>query len=388
MTSLIFGSIWLGHKGLVKYKRDKQRQKNYERWEGLRDDYDEQRKITREAKSLEIQRTGASYVDPDADRPILTLRDQQEANDARTSWRPQEAWDGPISPVAQRTSVEVIAGSGLRPVVRHKTGSTWDEDLPQPLRVSRRTFDGQQTPNMSADVSRSGSVRTASNNNAAAAASGMYSPGDRSRSNTPSLSQRTSPRPNSVLPTSSNVRSHSRSVSVPTNLLLESIEPLESTIPGGKMAELIELGNSRQQQQQQQQQPSPFNSPPLQPYNNPPPPPQQLQPLYTSYQTSNPFMTQQNTIAPQQPLPQPLVQSVSQQQQPPQPLPLSPTFPPSNSQTMSPTFPPPMSPPMLPTGYPAPISQPQPQPQANSQPFGTGPAQPVAQGMEEWWNRP
>ena len=79
MTSLIFGSIYLGHGAIVNHRREKQRIKNYERWEGLRDEYDEQRKISRESRSLDIQRTGQDYTQPD--RPILTLRDQQEAND-------------------------------------------------------------------------------------------------------------------------------------------------------------------------------------------------------------------------------------------------------------------------------------------------------------------
>src|SRR3978361_1889516 len=107
MTSLIFGSIYMGHKGIVNHRREKQRVKNYERWEGLRDEYDEQRKISRESRSLDIQRTGTDFAESDQP-PIVSLRDQQEANDARTSWRPQESFDAP-----RRTSVEVTTGSGL-----------------------------------------------------------------------------------------------------------------------------------------------------------------------------------------------------------------------------------------------------------------------------------
>lgn len=104
MTSLIFGSIYMTHQGIMEHRRQKKRQKNYERWEDLRDEYDEQKKITRETRSLDIQRTGAWGQEPNYgygnndysakdERPILTLRDQQEANDARLSWRPQESWE-------------------------------------------------------------------------------------------------------------------------------------------------------------------------------------------------------------------------------------------------------------------------------------------------------
>ncbi|EXJ85319.1 hypothetical protein A1O3_05994 [Capronia epimyces CBS 606.96] len=354
MTSLIFGSIWLGHKGLVKARRDKQRRKNYERWEGLRDEYDEQRKITRESRSLDIQRTGASYVDPDADRPILTLRDQQEANDARTSWRPQEVFDGPTSPAARRTSVEVIAGSGLRAVTTHKTGSTWDEELPQPLKVHRRNWDDQGPPNSSANVSRSGSVRNAS---------GVYTPRDRSASNASSVSKTFSPHVDTGLPTGAY---HSRNVSAPTSLLQESIEPIENKVPGGKMAELIEMGESPQPSPVSSPQLQPFSSPQLQPFSGP-----QLQPFsspklqpfnsppsqqFTGFQT-NPFATQAPVA---QPFVQPPVQPLGQ----PFAQPVSPTFLPPTSQLVA-----------QPLGQPLqPLSQPQP------------PS--ISGNMEEWWNRP
>ncbi|KIX08149.1 uncharacterized protein Z518_02805 [Rhinocladiella mackenziei CBS 650.93] len=256
MTSLIFGSIYLGHKGIVHHRREKQRQKNYERWEGLRDEYDEQRKISRESRSLDIQRTGPDYNrDVEIDRPILTLRDQQEANDARTSWRPQESWDLPAD--NRRASVEVTAGTGLRPVMNHKTGSTWDEGMPQPLRVSRRNWDDYQPANLSGNVSRSGSLRNPS---------GANTPRDRSASNTPSLNKKPSPRPDVASPTSTSHPHPSRSVSVPTPLVQhEYIEPIEYETPGGRMAELIEMGDS--------QRPTPF--------------PQQMPPSYAGFQPSH-----------------------------------------------------------------------------------------------------
>ena len=89
----------------------------------MRDEYDEQRKISREAQSLDIQRPGQDFTKSADKPPILTLRDQQEANDARTSWRPQEVWDD----APRRTSVEVTSGSGHRPLAPNKAGA-WDLD--------------------------------------------------------------------------------------------------------------------------------------------------------------------------------------------------------------------------------------------------------------------
>lgn len=175
MTSLIFWGPYLAHKGVIERRREKQRVKNYQRWEDLRDDYDEQRKLTRETRSLDIQRTGtwdgqqytpspATYEDPNH---CITLRDQQEANDARTGWRPQEAWDGPKTQLqAQMTGQTQQYQPPNMPPQRHvsmtpamtpqmtrqptaaplplrsqKTGATWDETLPAPLAVSRQSFE-------------------------------------------------------------------------------------------------------------------------------------------------------------------------------------------------------------------------------------------------------
>ena len=234
MTSLIFGSIYMGHKGIVNHRREKQRHKNYQRWEGLRDEYDEQRKISRETRSLDIQRTGVDHTA--SDQPILTLRDQQEANDARTSWRPQESWDE----APRRSSVEVTSGSGLRPLAADKTGA-WDAGLPQPLKVSRRNWEDYSAP-----VSRSSSLRNSSAPNPP--------PQDRSASNTPSISNNASPRLDA--PTSTSHLSHphaSRAVSSPVETMHHhSVEPLQHATPGGMMAELIEGGN-------QPHRPAPYN---------------------------------------------------------------------------------------------------------------------------------
>jgi hypothetical protein len=134
MASLLFGAPYMIHKGIVHHRREKQRHKNYGRWEELRDDYDEQKRISRD-QSVESQRTQsqspAQGADGYHDQPILTLRDQQEANDARMSWRPQERMSGTPSPM----------GGQAAQVRRHKTGAMWDEDLPESLPVSRRSWD-------------------------------------------------------------------------------------------------------------------------------------------------------------------------------------------------------------------------------------------------------
>lgn len=273
----------MGHKGFVHHKREKQRQKNYERWEGLRDEYDEQRKINRESRSLDIQRTGAEYP-TDEDRPILTLRDQQEAGDARTGWRPQEAFDGPLSVSAtgnRRSSVEVTSGSNLRPLTGTKTGSTWDEGIPQPLRVSRRNWDDYQPP-VSGNVSRSSSLRNKTSNNA--------TPHERSASNTPSLNQQGSPTTTS--PTTNIYHPHaSRVVSTPADIPhFQSIDPVDYSTPGGPMAELIAppgrpspttYTNHQQPQTFAGYQSNPFMSPPSAPA--PVPAPLKVQPTSAEF---------------------------------------------------------------------------------------------------------
>ncbi|KIW13287.1 hypothetical protein PV08_08475 [Exophiala spinifera] len=280
MTSLIFGTIYMGHKGLVHHKREKQRQKNYERWEGLRDEYDEQRKINRQSRSLDIQRTGAVPVDED--RPILTLRDQQEAGDARTGWRPQEAFDGVQSVPAtdnRRSSVEVTAGSSLRPLTGIKTGTTWDEGLPSPLKVSRRNWDDYQ-PSNSGNISRSSSVRNTTTSNSA-------TPHDRSASNTPSLKSAGSPTIGSS--TTNIYHPHpSRIVSTPADIPhYGSIDPIDYSTPGGPMAELIA--------------PAPPNRPAPTAYTNHQPPQ-----TFAGYQ-SNPFLSLPAAPAPTpSPVPAPL----------------------------------------------------------------------------------
>lgn len=200
MTSLIFGTIYLTHQAVTHHRHEKKRVKNYERWEGLRDEYDEQRKTQRASRSLDIQRTGQQPWD-DNDRPILTLRDQQEANDARTSWRPQEAWDdAPVPQRPQRQSLDVAQSyyeprppqarpqehrstslangynannnstpalapqqtgyHGVGPMRATPTGANWDDGLPRPLAVQRTNY-GDQPPS-SRGVSRSTSLRQVS----------------------------------------------------------------------------------------------------------------------------------------------------------------------------------------------------------------------------------
>jgi hypothetical protein len=256
MTSLIFGSIYLGHSAIVGHRREKQRIKNYERWEGLRDEYDEQRKISRESRSLDIQRTGQDYTQ--SDRPILTLRDQQEANDARTSWRPQESFDD----TPRRSSVEVTSATGLRPLATNKTGATWDEGLPQPLKVTRRNWD-DYTP----AVSRSSSLRKSSTPETAAQ--------DRGNDSTSSLPRSS---PNLSVPSTITHPVHphaSRSVSTPMQTHpVEYVEPIQHATPGGLMAELIEANDHHRPSPYTHQSPQTFSGYPTNGYSPQIPAPQ------------------------------------------------------------------------------------------------------------------
>ena len=274
MTSLIFGAVYLGHHAVVGHRREKQRVKNYERWEGLRDEYDEQKQTQRETRSLDLQRTGqydGAYVE---DRPILTLRDQQEANDARTSWRPQESFTPmhtgavPQQQTGQQTgwqpghkrpqSMDVGAlravsdqqgysqhdanGLGIqstdyqqpmRALPAQKTGM-WEEGLPQPLRVSRLSPDDTNGQSSSpVGVNRSSSLRA------------FGSRGPHSASMTPRTPYLGTPRtPYQGSTESLNVpkrQGSSRSPSIPERRVpVQDVEPIQHDVPGGKMAELLE----------------------------------------------------------------------------------------------------------------------------------------------------
>jgi len=266
MTSLIFWGPYLAHKGVISHRREKQRIKNYERWEGLRDDYDEQRKIARESRSLDIQRTGAwdpnqpeSYVQPqfqNEDRAYISLRDQQEANDARTGWRPQESWEPPRTqvqaqmtgqiqqsyPQSQRHVSMTPVMSGL-PLKSQKTGATWDEGLPAPLSVSRRSFDDYDHSQRYGPGSVSQPVSRQPSQSRGYSASGQLSSNNgASRTHTPSGMRESTPAQMSNLQ-----RRYS-----PPNQEVTSVQELPKNefgfvepahhIPGGRMAELIERG--------------------------------------------------------------------------------------------------------------------------------------------------
>lgn len=182
MSSLIFWAPYLTHKAIVGHKRDKKRQQNYERWEGLRDEYDDMKRVTNARQSLEYQPTGTGSQmfqdDPSqqyvprhslsSDRDLFTLRDQQEAGDARTAWTPQERWQSrPGDAVASVERLQPQRTSQQGPIARQKTGATWDEGLPAPLRVSRRQWnDGslaEEGPGSSANSSRQDITRVSSN---------------------------------------------------------------------------------------------------------------------------------------------------------------------------------------------------------------------------------
>lgn len=263
MTSLIFWGPYLAHKGVISHRREKQRIKNYERWEGLRDDYDEQRKIARESRSLDIQRTGPwdpnqpdAYPQPqfqNEDRAYVSLRDQQEANDARTGWRPQEAWESPRTqlqaqmtgqtqqsyPQGQRhvSMTPTMTGqmSGL-PLKAQKTGATWDEGLPAPLQVSRRSFDDYDQSQMyrrSSDSRYASRQPSRSPNPMSNSASRTHTPSGL-RESTPA------PMPNLQRQYSPPEPQVSRVQELPKNEF-GFVEPAYQA-PGGRMAELIERG--------------------------------------------------------------------------------------------------------------------------------------------------
>lgn len=214
----------MGHQAFVNHRREKQRTKNYQRWEDLREDYDLQKKTQRETRSLDIQRTGSYF---DEDRGILTLRDQQEANDARMSWRPQETWEQRPQPISQpsdqypsstttsSSSINTYPTSSVQQLRPQKTGMTWDEGLPPPLKVSRRSYDEEEY-NPYRNTMRSQSVQ-------------LESSRQQSRTSSPLSQGRSSARPQAP-----------HAFTAPGNML--HLEPLPSHVPGGRMAELIEQG--------------------------------------------------------------------------------------------------------------------------------------------------
>lgn len=148
------------------------------------------------------------------------------------SWRPQESWEArpqlSAQPSDQRTSTSSISTSQssintyaapnsaqqLRP---QKTGMTWDEGLPPPLKVSRRSWDEEEY-NPYRNTARSQSVQ-------------FDSPRQQSRTASP-LSQGHS---------MSSIRPQPpHAFTAPGNML--HLEPIPSHVPGGRMAELIEQG--------------------------------------------------------------------------------------------------------------------------------------------------
>jgi len=302
------------HKQVIDHRREKQRVKNYERWEGLRDEYDAQRRTTR---SLDIQRTGQydpttnTWTDDagsdhgrrsmDNDRGIFTLRDQQEANDARTSWRPQEAWDAPrtqmqaqmtgqiqqqpmpqmqaqgystppqymsTTPTMQTTGYMQPQQTGMShlPLKSQKTGVTWDEDLPVPLQVSRRNFEDYDynpyrrgsAPNLSISTSSSRDTSATrqgqgygdqranpSISNPNAASSRTHTPSGLRMESTPSPSFESQPQRQQqpqVIELPKNDFGFVEPAQMQSQSYSQSQMQSTTAAPGGRMAELIERG--------------------------------------------------------------------------------------------------------------------------------------------------
>jgi len=254
MTSLIFWGPYLAHKGIINHRREKQRIKNYERWEGLRDEYDEQHRVTRESRSLDIQRTGPwepsqrMPYEQEEPRAIFSLRDQQEANDARTGWRPQESWDPPKTQLPAQMTGQVYPNTQRHesatpamhspinnlPLRSQKTGATWDEGLPAPLQVSRRSFDDYEYPRAyrSAALSAPGSRQPSQSRG-----DSMSRQASVSRTHTPSGLRESTPLERQFTPPDMNLTTVQ---GLPKNEF-GFVEPVRQ-VAGGRMAELIERG--------------------------------------------------------------------------------------------------------------------------------------------------
>lgn len=205
--------------------------------------------------------TGNNNFD-DNHRPVFTMRDQQELNDARTGWRPQEAWENPSTHLqAQMTGQvqQIPAHTGHpNPPQRHvsstpaipahlqnlplktqRTGYTWDEGLPAPLQVSRRSFDdydygryGGSAP-VSQEASRQPSrTRQESRQHSI------------SRTHTPSALRESTPAPQFPALTQERSLEVVHIQGLPKNEFgFIDVEAARSmNVAGGRMAELIERG--------------------------------------------------------------------------------------------------------------------------------------------------
>jgi len=130
---MIFGAGYLAYKSAVSHKHNKQKKKNYERWEGLREELEEERRLSLDDRAAIFQRKERSSVD----------MPQRASFDGRPTYlaAPERPSQAQIEP--QRTS-----SARSRAVA-------WDDELPAHLTGQRRTYNtSPATGSRLSDVTR------------------------------------------------------------------------------------------------------------------------------------------------------------------------------------------------------------------------------------------
>lgn len=141
MTSLIGGAVYLGYKKAVEHKQNKQKKKNYERWEGLRDELDEERRLSLDDRAAIFQRKERNSVD----MPQRSSFDSHHKHVERPSERPGEI-------LSERSTPAPLAP---QPTSGRTRAVAWDDDIPAYLTVGRRDFSASPNPSSyQSDVSR------------------------------------------------------------------------------------------------------------------------------------------------------------------------------------------------------------------------------------------
>lgn len=138
MTSLIFGAGYLAYKKTVDHKHNKRKQKNYERWEGLREEMENERRLSLDDRAAIFQRKERNSVD----RPQRNSLD----NFASESQQPPQP---PAQIEPQRTAARTRAVA-------------WDDELPAHLNVTRRNFNQSPTAESAQHSEQSDISRTRS----------------------------------------------------------------------------------------------------------------------------------------------------------------------------------------------------------------------------------
>jgi hypothetical protein len=89
MTSLIFYTTYLGYKKAVAHKHNKRKQVNYERWEDLRDTFDDEAK-RRSSLNLDDRPASRGGLSPWDERLPANLKVERKSYDESSMRRP---WD-------------------------------------------------------------------------------------------------------------------------------------------------------------------------------------------------------------------------------------------------------------------------------------------------------